>query len=83
MTIRRVIVDHVLFVVSDFEASRRFFTSALAPLGFEELHVQGDGVHYGADGLDDFAIYVGKPASTAAHVAFAAAVLRGLRGRSR
>jgi len=55
MTIRRVIVDHVL-VVSDFEANRRFFTSTLAPLGFEELHVQGDGVHYGADGLDDFAI---------------------------
>ena len=73
MTIRRVIVDHVLFVVSDLEPSRRFFTSALAPLGFEELHVQGDGVHYGADGLDDFAIYVGKPVSTAAHVAFAAA----------
>ena len=72
MTIRRVIVDHVL-VVSDFEANRRFFTSALAPLGFEELHVQSDGVHYGADGLDDFAIYVGKPVSTAAHVAFAAA----------
>src|SRR5947207_1551672 len=58
MTTRRVIVDHVLFVVSDLEASRRFYTAALAPLGLEELHVQADGVGYGAGGLDDFTIDV-------------------------
>ncbi len=70
MTVRRVVVDHVLFVVSDLHASRRLYTAALAPLGFEELHVQADGVHYGADGMDDFSIYQGGPATTAAHVAF-------------
>ena len=70
MTTRRVIVDHVLFVVSDLEASRRFYTAALAPLGLEELHVQADGVGYGAEGLDDFTIDVGEPPTTAAHVAF-------------
>jgi catechol 2,3-dioxygenase-like lactoylglutathione lyase family enzyme len=70
MTTRRVIVDHVLFVVSDLEASRRLYTAALAPVGLEELHVQADGVHYGAEGLDDFAIHVGAPETTAAHVAF-------------
>jgi catechol 2,3-dioxygenase-like lactoylglutathione lyase family enzyme len=70
MTTRRVIVDHVLFVVSDLEASRRFYTAAQAPVGLSELHVQEDGVHYGADELDDFAIYGGSPATTAAHVAF-------------
>jgi catechol 2,3-dioxygenase-like lactoylglutathione lyase family enzyme len=69
-TTRRVIVDHVLFVVSDLGSSRRFYTAALAPLGLAELEVKPDGVHYGADGLDDFAIYVGEPVSTAAHVAF-------------
>jgi catechol 2,3-dioxygenase-like lactoylglutathione lyase family enzyme len=70
MAVRRVVVDHVLFVVEDLEASRRLYTAALAPLGYEELHVQEDGVHYGADGLDDFAIYRGEPVTTAAHVAF-------------
>jgi len=72
MTVRRVVVDHVLFVVEDLDASRRLFTAALAPLGFGELHVQEDGVHYGPEGLDDFAIYRGSPVTTAAHVAFEA-----------
>jgi catechol 2,3-dioxygenase-like lactoylglutathione lyase family enzyme len=70
MTTRRVIVDHVLFVVRDLETSRRFYTAALSPVGLDELHVQADGVHYGAEGLDDFAIYAGSPSTTAAHVAF-------------
>ncbi len=70
MTIRRIVVDHVLFVVEDLDASRRLYTAALAPLGFTELHVQEDGVSYGAEGLDDFAISRGSPVTTAAHVAF-------------
>ncbi len=69
---RRIIVDHVLFVVDDLDASRRLYTAALAPLGYVELHVQDDGVHYGAEDLDDFAIYRGSPVTTASHVAFAA-----------
>jgi catechol 2,3-dioxygenase-like lactoylglutathione lyase family enzyme len=73
MTTRRVVVDHVLFVVDDLAASRRLYTAALAPLGYRELHVQEDGVNYGADGMDDFAIYQGAPVTTAAHVAFDAA----------
>ena len=70
MTTRQIIVDHVLFVVGDLAASRRLYTAALAPVGYRELHVQDDGVHYGANGLDDFAIYQGSPVTTAAHVAF-------------
>ncbi len=73
MTERLVIVDHVLFVVSDLEASRRFYRACLAPLGIEELHTQEDGSNFGREGLDDFAIFVGSPATTAAHVAFDAA----------
>ena len=72
MTVRRIVVDHVLFVVSDLDASRRLYTATLAPLGFDELHVEERGVHYGTDGLDDFAIYVGSPVTSAAHVAFVA-----------
>ena len=70
MSVRRVIVDHVLFVVEDLQACRRLYSAALAPLGLEELHVQEDGVHCGTEGLDDFAIYRGSPLTTAAHVAF-------------
>jgi hypothetical protein len=70
VTSRRIVVDHVLFVVQDLPASRRLHTAALAPLGYEELNVEEDGVAYGAEGLDDFAIYQGSPVTTAAHVAF-------------
>ena len=73
MTLRRIVVDHVLFVVADLDASRRLYTAALAPLGFEELYVQPDGVGYGTDGLDDFTISQGSPVTEAAHVAFDAA----------
>jgi catechol 2,3-dioxygenase-like lactoylglutathione lyase family enzyme len=70
VTVRRVVVDHVLLIVSDLEASRRFYGAALAPLGIEELRVEHEGVSFGAEGLDDFAIFAGAPATIAAHVAF-------------
>ena len=70
MSERRVIVDHVLFVVEDVDASRRLYTAALAPVGFGELYVQEDCVSYGADGLDDFTICRGSPVTMHAHVAF-------------
>ena len=72
MDVRRVIVDHVLFVVADLDASRRLYTAALAPLGYEELYVQDDGIGYGAERLDDFTIARGEAVTTAAHVAFSA-----------
>jgi catechol 2,3-dioxygenase-like lactoylglutathione lyase family enzyme len=72
MTVRRVVVDHVLFVVADLDASRGLYTAALAPLGYEELYVQDDCVSYGAEDLDDFTICRGEPVTTAAHVAFSA-----------
>jgi catechol 2,3-dioxygenase-like lactoylglutathione lyase family enzyme len=72
MATGRVVVDHVLFVVADLDASRRLYTAALAPLGYEELYVQDDGLGYGAEGQDDFSITRGLPVTTAAHVAFSA-----------
>ena len=72
MTIRRVVVDHVLFVVADLDASRGLYTAALAPLGYEELYVQDDCASYGPEDLDDFTICRGEPVTTAAHVAFSA-----------
>jgi catechol 2,3-dioxygenase-like lactoylglutathione lyase family enzyme len=74
VTERLIVVDHVLFVVEDFPASRRLYTAALAPLGFEELNVEPNCVSYGRENLDDFSICEGSPVTTAAHVAFVAAV---------
>lgn len=73
MTERHVVVDHVLFVVTDLVASRRLYTAALVPLGIEELNVEPDCVSYGREGLDDFAICEGSPVTSASHVAFDAA----------
>ena len=73
MTQRLIIVDHVLFVVEDFPATRRHYTAALAPLGITELQVEPNCVAYGREDLDDFAICEGSPVTTAAHVAFDAA----------
>ena len=70
MTERLIIVDHVLFVVEDFPASRRLYTAALAPLGFEELYEEPNCISYGREDLDDFSICEGSPVTTAAHVAF-------------
>jgi len=70
VTERLIVVDHVLFVVEDFPASRRLYTAALAPLGFEELHLEPNCVSYGRENLDDFSICEGSPVTTAAHVAF-------------
>src|SRR4030095_16259242 len=72
MTFRRVVVYHVLFVVADFDASRRLYTAALAPLGYEELYVQDDCVSYGAEDLDDFQIFQGDPVTRAPDFAFSA-----------
>lgn len=72
MDVRRVVVDHVLFVVADLDASRRLYTAALARLGYEELIVQADCVSYGTEDLDDFTICQGEPATISAHVAFSA-----------
>jgi catechol 2,3-dioxygenase-like lactoylglutathione lyase family enzyme len=70
MTSRTIVVDHVLFVVADLDACRRLYTAALAEVGIVELHTQEDGVSYGREDLDDFAISRGSPVTTAAHVAF-------------
>lgn len=69
MTVRRV-VDHVLLVVRDLEASRRFYRAALAPLGIVELKTESDGVAFGTEGMDDFAVFTGRHPTTEAHVAF-------------
>jgi len=70
VTSRTIIVDHVLFVVEDLDASRRLYTAALEEVGITELRIEPDCVSYGREDLDDFAICRGLPVTVAAHVAF-------------
>jgi catechol 2,3-dioxygenase-like lactoylglutathione lyase family enzyme len=64
------VLDHVTIRVSDYEASKRFYTTVLAPLG-HELGWADDARRLAEWG--DFSIAAdGKPLSRDVHVAFAA-----------
>ena len=75
MPTRRVIIDHLTIGSSDPEASRRFYTEALAPLGFREIGPWSDArreISFGLDGANDFAISDEYEAGGQLHIAFAA-----------
>lgn len=64
-------IDHAGIRVSDIERSKRFFTEALAPLGYRVLREHPiSGIGFGKD-RPDFWIKQGTP-SPRVHVAFAA-----------
>lgn len=77
---RRVVVDHLTLPVGDFRASRGFYLSALAPLGFGIVGEAEDEATFGADdAYDVFSIQAaggpppgGGTPSGGVHVAFAA-----------
>jgi len=66
------VIDHVVLLVRNHVASRRFYEAVLAPLGFGVLYESEDGAAFGVDGVDDFAIYQNAKPTRAAHVAFVA-----------
>lgn len=66
-------IDHTGVIVGSFEASRRFYAAALAPLGYElllEFHASVAG--FGEPGKPDFWIAQGEPNTPRIHVAFRA-----------
>ena len=72
-------IDHTSLSVSDYEAAKKFYTAALAPLRISLLReypasVTGnfDVCGLGADGKPFFWIGTGKRAATSVHVAFRA-----------
>lgn len=72
---RQVVIDHVTLGVSDLARSRRFYASALAPLGFVESGPWREGAReatFGAAGANDFAISAEYAVAAPMHVAFAA-----------
>ncbi len=69
---RPVFIDHVTLRVRDLAVSRTFYEAALDPLGVRVLEA-GDGVVFGPDGAEDFALAQGDPPSGPLHLAFLAA----------
>jgi catechol 2,3-dioxygenase-like lactoylglutathione lyase family enzyme len=62
------VIDHVTFRVSDFEASKAFYSCVLAPLGYGNPYVGEDMAEWG-----DFSIAADeRPLSENVHVAFTA-----------
>ncbi len=64
-------LDHIGLLVSDYAKSRRFFESALGPLGYKVvMEFAGSTAGLGAEGKPDFWISGGDPVAQV-HVAFA------------
>ena len=69
-------IDHVKLPVSDLDASRTFYSAALAPFGYKLVYESGLSLGFGVgDGGDDdepFALEHGSPPNVRSHVAFTA-----------
>jgi len=65
-------IDHVSLDVRDYEASKRFYAQALAPLGYELLMEYGGHLcGFGHEGKPDFWIGDREEPQSGVHVAFA------------
>jgi catechol 2,3-dioxygenase-like lactoylglutathione lyase family enzyme len=69
-------IDHVKLPISDLDASRSFYTGALAPFGYRLVYDESPGLGFGkGDGSDEdepFDLLLGEPPIIRSHVAFAA-----------
>jgi catechol 2,3-dioxygenase-like lactoylglutathione lyase family enzyme len=65
-------IDHVMLHVRDYDRSKRFYTSALEPLGYRMVMEMQKAGGLGVAGKPDFWIDEGVRPQTKAHIAFAA-----------
>ena len=63
-------IDHISLAVRDFEASKRFFAAALAPLGYKVVMEFPNVAGLGAGGKPDFWISA-RELGPSTHIAFA------------
>jgi catechol 2,3-dioxygenase-like lactoylglutathione lyase family enzyme len=70
-------IDHVKLPISDLDASRAFYTAALAPFGYrlvwDEEPTLGFGVGDGGEDNEPLALVLSDPPNAPSHVAFTAA----------
>lgn len=67
-----MIFDHVGFSVGNFAASRKFYTTALEPLGIDIIEEGSNWAMFGRAGQGRFWIGERGPAAGTAHIAFIA-----------
>jgi catechol 2,3-dioxygenase-like lactoylglutathione lyase family enzyme len=69
-------IDHVNLPVGDLDASRAFYSAALAPFGYRLVYESDESLGFGmGDGGDDdepFAVRLGEPPNLPTHIAFTA-----------
>ena len=65
--------DHVVFGVRDYEASKRFYLEALAPIGLAIVQENSLGVEMSADGKTSLCLGPTKETPAHLHIAFVAA----------
>jgi catechol 2,3-dioxygenase-like lactoylglutathione lyase family enzyme len=65
-------IDHLGIHVTDLDASKAFYTAALAPLGYGLLRDYSGFVGLGADQKPDFWLTQGQATTPGLHLAFAA-----------
>jgi catechol 2,3-dioxygenase-like lactoylglutathione lyase family enzyme len=65
--------DHVVFGVRDYEASKRFYLEALAPIGLAIVQENSLGVEMSADGKTSLCLGPTKEQPAHLHIAFVAA----------
>jgi catechol 2,3-dioxygenase-like lactoylglutathione lyase family enzyme len=69
-------VDHVKLPIADLDASRAFYSAALAPLGWKLVYDGEESLGFGTgDGGEDnepFALQLGEPPTVATHIAITA-----------
>lgn len=67
-----MIIDHIGVSVSDVDASKRFYTAALAPLGIVPLSEAGGWVGFGRGQAPQFWFGLGQAPQKPMHIAFVA-----------
>ena len=65
-------IDHVALSVSDLAVARRFYTQALAPLGYSVLFDRGESIGLGADRKPDLWMAPHGATNPHVHLAFVA-----------
>lgn len=64
--------DHVVFGVSDYDASKAFYLQALAPLGMKVVQENARGVEMSADGKSSLCLFQTAEKPAHLHLAFVA-----------
>ena len=68
---RAPFLDHIVLLVADLDASRRFYEAALAPFGSRTVDYGEIGLGIGPEGSEDLGLREGSPRAPM-HVAFLA-----------